>query len=123
MQRRLLTVPGVVQVVAWGGTTKIYDVEVDLHKLDAYNITLPQVLTAIGNANINVGGRTINVGLQSVDVRGVGLIEKVGDIENIVLSSQRAGSRPGERRGEGLRWLFAEARQRPVMTMTWLPGS
>ncbi len=91
MQRRLLTVPGVVQVVAWGGTTKIYDVEVDLHKLDAYNITLPQVLTAIGNANINVGGRTINVGLQSVDVRGVGLIEKVGDIENIVLSSQAGG--------------------------------
>ena len=49
MQRRLLTVPGVVQVVTWGGTTKTYDVEVDLHKLDAYSITLPQVLTAIGN--------------------------------------------------------------------------
>jgi len=62
MQRRLLTVPGVVQVVTWGGTTKTYDVEIDLHKLDAYSITLPQVLTAIGNANINVGGRTINFG-------------------------------------------------------------
>jgi cobalt-zinc-cadmium resistance protein CzcA len=74
LQRRLLTVPGVVQVVAWGGTTKTYDVEVDLPKLDAYNITLPQVLTAIGNANANVGGRTLNVGQQSVNVRGVGLI-------------------------------------------------
>jgi heavy metal efflux system protein len=74
MQRRLLTVPGVVQVVAWGGKTKTYDVEVDLHKLDAYNITLPQVLTAIGNANINVGGRTMNIGQQSVNIRGVGLI-------------------------------------------------
>jgi cobalt-zinc-cadmium resistance protein CzcA len=74
MQRRLLTVSGVVQVVAWGGTTKTYDVEVDLHKLDAYGVTLPQVLTAIGNANANVGGRTINVGQQSVNVRGVGLI-------------------------------------------------
>ena len=42
MQRRLLTVPGVVQVNTWGGTTKEFDVEVDLHKLDAYNVTLPQ---------------------------------------------------------------------------------
>ena len=106
LQRRLLTVPGVVQVVTWGGTTKTYDVEVDLHKLDAYGITLPQMLTAIGNANINVGGRTINVGEQSVNVRGVGLIgaahdpsglgtggdqAKVEDIEQIVLSVQAGG--------------------------------
>ncbi len=91
MQRRLLAVPGVVQVVTWGGTTKAYDVEIALHKLDAYNITLPQVLTAIGNANINVGGRTINVGQQSVNIRGVGLIGQVEDIENIVLSVQAGG--------------------------------
>jgi cobalt-zinc-cadmium resistance protein CzcA len=91
MQRRLLTVPGVVQVVTWGGTTKTYDVEIDLHKLDAYSITLPQVLTAIGNANSNVGGRTINVGQQSVNVRGVGLIGNVTDIDHIVLSTQPGG--------------------------------
>src|ERR1700758_1176532 len=97
LQRRLLTVPGVVQVNTWGGTTKEYDVEVDLHKLDAYNITLPQVVSAIGNANINVGGRTLNVGQQSVNVRGVGLMDsggaldltqgyRVEDIENVLLS-------------------------------------
>src|SRR5215467_7041656 len=91
LQRRLLTVPGVVQVVAWGGTTKTYDVEVDLPKLDAYGVTLPQVLTAIGNANANVGGRTINIGQQSVNVRGVGLIQNVSDIENVVLATQPAG--------------------------------
>ncbi|HEX2648058.1 MAG TPA: efflux RND transporter permease subunit, partial [Candidatus Dormibacteraeota bacterium] len=91
LQRRLLTVPGVVQVVAWGGTTKTYDAEVDLHKLDAFNITLPQVLSAIGNANINVGGRTIDVGQQSVNVRGVGLIGGVGDIENVALGAQPGG--------------------------------
>jgi heavy metal efflux system protein len=60
LQRRLLTVPGVVQVNAWGGTTKEYEVEVDLSKLDGYNVTLPQVINAIGSANVNVGGRTIN---------------------------------------------------------------
>ena len=70
--------PGVVQVNTWGGTTKEYDVEVDLHKLDAYNVTLPQVITALGNANVNVGGRTINFGQQSVNIRGVGLMDSGG---------------------------------------------
>ncbi len=91
LTRRLKTVPGVVQVVTWGGTTKTYDVEVDLHKLDSYNITLPQTLTAIGNANINVGGRTIDVGQQSVNIRGLGLIKNVDDIGNVVLTTQTGG--------------------------------
>jgi cobalt-zinc-cadmium resistance protein CzcA len=100
LQRRLLTVQGVVQVNTWGGTTKEYEVEVDLHKLDAYNVTLPQVISAIGNANVNVGGRTINFGQQSVNVRGVGLMDgggardltqgyKVEDIENVLLFQAR----------------------------------
>jgi len=99
LQRRLLTVPGVVQVNTWGGTTKEFEVEVDLQKLDAYNVTLPQVIAAIGNANLNVGGRTINIGQQSVNIRGVGLMDdggasdltqgfRVDDIDNIVLSQQ-----------------------------------
>jgi heavy metal efflux system protein len=99
LQRRLLSVPGVVQVNTWGGTTKEYDVEVDLNKLDAYNVTLPQITAAIGNANTNVGGRYINIGQQSVNIRGVGLLDSggstdltqgwhVSDIENIVLSQQ-----------------------------------
>ena len=101
VQRRLLTVPGVVQVNTWGGTTKQFDVDVDLNKLDAYNVTLPQVIAAIGNANVNVGGRTINFGQQSVNIRGVGLLDsggaedptqgyRVADIENVVLA-QSAG--------------------------------
>jgi cobalt-zinc-cadmium resistance protein CzcA len=98
LQRRLLSVPGVVQVNTWGGTTKEYDVNVDLQKLESYGLTLPQVVSAIGNANTNVGGRTINVGQQSVNVRGVGLMDsggetdltqgyKVKDIENVMLSA------------------------------------
>src|SRR6516164_4675424 len=97
VQRRLLTVPGVVQVNTWGGTTKEFEAEVDLHKLDAYNVTLPQIIAAIGNANINVGGRTISFGQQSVNIRGIGLLNSGGnedltqgyhveDIQNIVLS-------------------------------------
>ncbi|MGC1278608.1 MAG: efflux RND transporter permease subunit, partial [Xanthobacteraceae bacterium] len=97
VQRRLLTVPGVVQVNTWGGTTKEYDVDIDLHKLEAYNVTLSQVITALGNANVNVGGRTINFGQQSVNIRGVGLMNsggaddltqgyRVSDIDNVVLA-------------------------------------
>src|SRR5215831_6108028 len=100
MQRRLLTVPGVVQVVAWGGTTKTYDVEVDLHKLDAYGVTLPQVLTTIGNANVNVGGRTINVGQQSVNVRGVGLIGG-GEVESVPTALDGYAGENRQRLGRG----------------------
>jgi cobalt-zinc-cadmium resistance protein CzcA len=95
--RRLFSVPGVVQVNSWGGTTKQYNVDVDLHKLDAYSITLPQIIQALGNANINVGGREISVGQQSVNIRGIGLIDSGGaddltqgyrteDVENVLLA-------------------------------------
>jgi cobalt-zinc-cadmium resistance protein CzcA len=86
LQRRLLTVPGVAEVVAWGGTTKEYHVEANLQKMQVYGITIPQLISALGNANVNVGGRTINLGQQSVNVRGVGLIRDVNDIGNVVLS-------------------------------------
>ena len=95
--RRFLTIPGVVQINAWGGTTKQFNVDADLQKLEAYNITIPQLISALGNANINVGGREITIGQQSVNIRGVGLVDsggaddvtkgyKVKDIENIVLT-------------------------------------
>ena len=95
--RRLLTIPGVVQINAWGGTTKQFNVDADLQKLEAYNITVPQLIAALGNANINVGGREITIGQQSVNIRGIGLVDsggaddvtkgyKVQDIENVVLT-------------------------------------
>ena len=94
--RRLSTIPGVVAVNSWGGTTKEFEVAADLNKLQAYNVTVPQLLTALGNSNINVGGREITVGQQSVNIRGVGLIDDGGnddltqgyhvdDIKNVVL--------------------------------------
>jgi len=88
IQRRLLTVPGVAQVVTWGGTTKEYHVEVNPQKLEGYGLTLQQVLTAVGNANSNVGGRTLSVGEQSVNIRGLGLVRDIEDAGNIVLTQQ-----------------------------------
>ena len=97
VSRRLLTVPGVVQINSWGGTTKQFNVDANLRKLEAYNVTIPQMITALGNANINVGGREITIGQQSVNIRGIGLIDDGGeddltkgyhvdDIENVVLN-------------------------------------
>jgi len=97
--RRLLTIPGIAAVNSWGGPTKEFEVEVDPHKLEAYSVTVPQILTALGNANINVGGREIRIGQQSINIRGVGLIDdggsddltegyRVNDIEAVVLSQE-----------------------------------
>ena len=99
--RRLLTIPGIAAVNSWGGPTKEFQVEVDPHRLEAYSVTVPQILTALGNANINVGGREIRIGQQSINIRGVGLIDdggsdnlaqgyKVDDIENVVLSQENS---------------------------------
>jgi heavy metal efflux system protein len=97
VRRRLLTIPGIVQVNSWGGPTKQFEVEVDPHKLEGYNLSVAQVLSALGNANVNVGGREIRVGQQSINIRGVGLIDDGGnddlsqgsrldDIQDIVLT-------------------------------------
>ena len=88
IQRRLLTVPGVAQIVTWGGTTKEYHVEVNPQKLEGYGLTLQQVLTAVGSANSNVGGRTVSVGEQSVNIRGLGLVRSIEDAGNIVVTQQ-----------------------------------
>ncbi len=99
--RRLFTVEGVVQVNSWGGTTKQFNVDVDPAKLEAYSVTVPQILTVLGNANINVGGREIQIGQQSVNIRGVGLFDdggnddilkgdRIKDIEDVVVTQVNA---------------------------------
>src|SRR5690242_17850603 len=86
IERRLRTVPGVVDVVGWGGLTKEYHIDIDLKKLIALNIPLQQVLQQVNAANLNVGARTINFGEQSVNVRGIGLLQSLDDMRSIVLA-------------------------------------
>ena len=86
LQRRFRAVPGVVDVIGWGGKTKTFELEVDFNKLIAYGLTLPQLLQALNNSNINVGGNTVNIGTQSAVVRGVGLIRSVEDLRNTMLT-------------------------------------
>src|SRR5438876_9155948 len=74
LQRRFRAVSGVIDVIGWGGKTKTFELEVDFNKLIAYGLTLPQLLQALNNSNINVGGNTVNIGPQAAGMRGVGLI-------------------------------------------------
>jgi len=86
LQRRFRAVPGVIDVTGWGGKTKIFELQVDVNKLMAYGLTLPQVLQTLNNSNINVGGNTLNIGSQSAVVRGVGLIRSLDDLNNTMLT-------------------------------------
>jgi len=84
--RRFRAVPGVIDVTSWGGLTKTYEITVDLNRLVAYGLTLPQMLQALNNSNINVGAGTVNIGPQSAVVRGVALVQSIADIRGTMLS-------------------------------------
>lgn len=87
LQRKFRAVPGVVDVIGWGGKTKTFDLQIDLNKLVAYGLTLPQVLQTIKNSNVNVGGNVMNIGSQAAVVRGVGLIQNIDDLKNTMLTN------------------------------------
>ena len=89
LERRFKAVPGVIDVTGWGGKTKTYDIAIDQHKLMAYGLSVPQVLAALGNANINVGGQTVNFGAQAAVVRGVGLIHSADEIRHTLIASNQ----------------------------------
>jgi len=87
LERRFKAVPGVIDVTGWGGTTKTYDITVDLDRLIAYGLTLPQILQVLNNSNINVGGQTVRIGPQSAIVRGVGLIQSMDQIRDTMIAA------------------------------------
>lgn len=87
LERRFKAVPGVIDVNGWGGKTKDYEITIDQSKLIHYGLTMPQVLQALNNSNLNVGGQTVNFGQQAAVVRGVGLIHSMDDIRNTMLTA------------------------------------
>src|SRR5450631_209819 len=89
LERRFKAVPGVIDVTGWGGKTKTYVIAIDQRKLMGYGLSVPQVLAALGNANINVGGQTVNFGAQSAVVRGVGLIHSVDEIRRTLITNNQ----------------------------------
>jgi cobalt-zinc-cadmium resistance protein CzcA len=85
--REMKQVPGIIDVASFGGTTREYIAEIDPRKLLQYGVTLPQVVAAASASNANAGGNYLTMGSQSVNVRGVGLLQSVEEMQNVVVTS------------------------------------
>ncbi|MBX3165546.1 MAG: efflux RND transporter permease subunit [Bacteroidetes bacterium] len=85
IDRQLRAVPGIADVVAFGGQEKIYEVSIDPIKLQKYDVSPPEVYEAITKANLNVGGDVIEKNGQAYVVRGLGLLNSIEDIENTIV--------------------------------------
>jgi cobalt-zinc-cadmium resistance protein CzcA len=85
VEKNLKSVPNVVDVATFGGPTREYQVRVNPDKLISYGLSLAQAEQQLTNNNVNAGGSFIQAGLQQINVREVGLVTNVRDIENTVL--------------------------------------
>ncbi len=87
VDRNLRSVPGVADIVSFGGEVKTYEISVNPNLLQAYNITPLDVFQAVQKSNINVGGDVITKNNQAYVVRGIGLLANISDIENILVEN------------------------------------
>src|ERR1700731_2305503 len=85
LEKQFKSVPNVVDVVSFGGTTREYQVRLDPNKLVAYGLNLSQVEQQLANNNTNAGGSFVEAGLQQINVRVQGLFRNVGDIEQTAI--------------------------------------
>jgi heavy metal efflux system protein len=86
--REIKQVSGIVDVAGFGGSTRQYAAEIDAQKLLQLNVTLPQVVAAVAASNANVGGNYLTMGSQSVNIRGVGLLQTVQDMKDVLITSR-----------------------------------
>jgi cobalt-zinc-cadmium resistance protein CzcA len=89
LEKQFRQVPGVIDVVGFGGETREVHVDVDPYRLRGHGLTLQQLTSSISNANQNVGGQRLTLGEQSYDVRGVGLINSLDDVNDVVVTAPK----------------------------------
>ncbi len=88
IEKSFKAVPNIVDVASFGGPTREYQVRVDPNKLVAYGLSLAQVEQQLTNNNVNAGGSFIQEGLQQINVRSVGLVDRAQDIERTVIMTK-----------------------------------
>jgi cobalt-zinc-cadmium resistance protein CzcA len=88
VEKSFKSVPNIVDVASFGGPTREYQVRVDPNKLVAYGLSLAQVEQQLTNNNVNAGGSFIQEGLQQINVRSVGLVDRAQDIERTVITTR-----------------------------------
>jgi cobalt-zinc-cadmium resistance protein CzcA len=86
--RELKQVAGIIDVSTFGGTTRQYHAEIDPKRLLQYNVTLPQVIAAVSSSNQNAGGNYLQIGDQNVNVRGVGLLQGIREMEAVLIAER-----------------------------------
>lgn len=89
LEKQFKSVPNVVDVVSFGGTTREYQVSLNPDKLVSYGLNLSQVEQQLAGNNVNAGGSFVEAGLQQINVRAVGQVRSVSDIEETVIKSHR----------------------------------
>src|SRR5919198_3085781 len=94
LERQFKQVPGVIDVVSFGGPTKEFHVDLDPNKLVAFNVAISQVLAALANSNSNVGANYLELGVQSYNVRGIGLFKDTEDIANVAVPASTKSGAP-----------------------------
>jgi cobalt-zinc-cadmium resistance protein CzcA len=88
LEKQFKSVPNVVDVSSLGGMTREYQVRVDPNRLVSYGLTIGQVEQQLAGNNVNAGGSFIQEGLQQINVRAVGLVTNIRDIEDTVIKAQ-----------------------------------
>ena len=87
VDRQIRSVPGIADVVSFGGKSKVYEIKVDPGKLSSLGITALDVYTAVQKSNINIGGDIIIQNNQAYVVRGIGLLNDINEIKNIIIQN------------------------------------
>src|SRR5580704_12281030 len=88
--REIKQVSGIIDVAGFGGSTREYIAEVDPRKLLQFGVTLPQVVAAVSASNANAGGNYLTMGSQSVNVRGVGLLQSIQDMQSVLIATRNS---------------------------------
>src|SRR5258708_2964526 len=88
LERQFKQIPGVIDVVSFGGPSREFHIDLDPNKLIAYGVSVPQVMAAIANSNSNVGANYLEIGEQSYNVRGIGLFKDADDIGNVAVATK-----------------------------------
>ncbi|HEY0273120.1 MAG TPA: efflux RND transporter permease subunit, partial [Chitinophaga sp.] len=87
VERNLLAVPGVADIVSFGGSVKSYQVTMDPGKAVQYNISAKEMFEALSKSNVNVGGDVIVKNGQAYVVRGIGILNSVDEIKNVIVDN------------------------------------
>src|SRR6266571_4860920 len=96
VERNLRSVPGVADVVPYGGVIKTYEVNPNLARMRYYGISLQQLYTALGRGNANVGGSKVTQGSQQYLIRGMGLLRSADEVKTVVITAHRSEEHTSE---------------------------